>query len=39
VIGVPTYEVDEYILWGQDRIDIVADLLCGWTPQMKESRL
>ena len=32
VIGVPTYEVDSYIVWGQDRIDTVEDLLLGWVP-------
>ncbi|XP_031557502.1 uncharacterized protein LOC116294112 isoform X2 [Actinia tenebrosa] len=31
VCGVPSYQVnDGAILWGQDRLNIVADLLCGW---------
>ena len=29
--GVPTFQVDEgQIVWGQDRLNIVEDLLCGW---------
>ncbi|KAI6656530.1 hypothetical protein LOD99_1326 [Oopsacas minuta] len=30
--GVPTFQVDNgRIVWGQDRLNIVEDLLCGWT--------
>lgn len=36
VIGLPTYEIDEYIIWGQDRIDLVQDILCGWKHSHKE---
>jgi 2-hydroxychromene-2-carboxylate isomerase len=33
VFGVPTYIVDgEHLFWGQDRIDLVARALAGWTP-------
>ena len=29
--GVPTFQVDDgQIVWGQDRLNIVEDLLCGW---------
>jgi 2-hydroxychromene-2-carboxylate isomerase len=29
--GVPSYQVnDGAVIWGQDRLNIVADLLCGW---------
>jgi len=31
VCGVPSFQVNGGdIIWGQDRLDIVADLLCGW---------
>jgi 2-hydroxychromene-2-carboxylate isomerase len=31
VCGVPSYQVDEgTVVWGQDRLDVVADILCGW---------
>ncbi len=35
-IGAPTFQVLDpegkvvAILWGHDRLNIVADLLCGW---------
>jgi 2-hydroxychromene-2-carboxylate isomerase len=31
--GVPTFEVDGHIVFGQDRMGVVEDLLCGWQPQ------
>ncbi|XP_065826211.1 uncharacterized protein [Oscarella lobularis] len=33
VIGVPSFQVNgnPYVIWGQDRMNVVADLLCGWT--------
>jgi len=30
VIGVPTFMVGDELVWGQDRIHWVCDLLCGW---------
>ncbi|XP_068686388.1 uncharacterized protein [Montipora foliosa] len=34
--GVPSYQVnDGSVLWGQDRLNIVADLLCGWEDHLK----
>lgn len=32
VCGVPSYQVNEgpTIIWGQDRLNVVADMLCGW---------
>ncbi|KAI9019938.1 thioredoxin-like protein [Hyaloraphidium curvatum] len=30
--GFPTFQVGSEIAWGQDRIDLVHDLLRGWTP-------
>lgn len=34
VCGVPTFQVDDgEIIWGQDRIDTVLDLLAGWNPE------
>ncbi|CAM6039284.1 unnamed protein product [Sphagnum compactum] len=39
-IGAPTFQVLDpegksvAILWGQDRLNIVADLLCGWRPRL-----
>jgi 2-hydroxychromene-2-carboxylate isomerase len=33
VFGVPTYLVDgKHLFWGQDRLDLVARALAGWTP-------
>lgn len=38
VIGVPSYEVlleggrEPLMFWGQDRLDTVLDLACGWRP-------
>jgi len=33
VCGVPSYQVDGgEVIWGQDRLDVVADILCGWSP-------
>ncbi len=39
-IGAPTFQVFDpegksvAILWGQARLNIVADLLCGWCPRL-----
>ena len=34
VCGVPTFKVnDGPLLWGQDRLHVVADMLCGWKDQ------
>ncbi|XP_073256648.1 2-hydroxychromene-2-carboxylate isomerase-like isoform X2 [Porites lutea] len=34
--GVPSYQVnDGSVIWGQDRLNIVADLLCGWEDHLK----
>lgn len=33
VFGVPTFIVDgQHLFWGQDRLDLVAKALAGWTP-------
>jgi 2-hydroxychromene-2-carboxylate isomerase len=33
VFGVPTFVVDgAHLFWGQDRLDLVARALAGWTP-------
>ena len=33
VFGVPTYIVDgTHLFWGQDRLDLVARALAGWSP-------
>jgi len=33
VFGVPTFVVDhQHLFWGQDRLDLVAKALAGWTP-------
>jgi len=32
VIGCPTFEINHDLIWGQDRLDVVADILCGWKP-------
>ncbi|XP_078380491.1 uncharacterized protein LOC144663421 [Oculina patagonica] len=34
--GVPSYQVnDGSVVWGQDRLNIVADMLCGWEDHLK----
>lgn len=34
--GVPSYQVnDGSVIWGQDRLHIVADLICGWEDHLK----
>ncbi|GAA96993.1 hypothetical protein E5Q_03668 [Mixia osmundae IAM 14324] len=35
--GAPTFQIDEHLVWGQDRINVVQDLLSGWSPE--KSRL
>jgi len=31
VCGVPSFQIDGGdVIWGQDRMDVVSDLLCGW---------
>jgi 2-hydroxychromene-2-carboxylate isomerase len=32
VIGVPSFVVGTQLFWGQDRLDLVARALAGWTP-------
>ncbi|XP_028403916.1 uncharacterized protein LOC114526489 isoform X2 [Dendronephthya gigantea] len=37
VCGVPSYQVDGgAVIWGQDRLNIVADLLCGWKDPVQQ---
>ena len=36
--GLPSFQVNNGpVVWGQDRMDVVADMLCGWQdlPQSK----
>lgn len=34
--GVPSYQVNNgSVLWGQDRLNVIADLLCGWEDHLK----
>ena len=31
VCGVPSFSVDGGpVVWGQDKLNVVADMLCGW---------
>lgn len=32
VCGAPTFSVKRRLFWGQDRLDMVGDALCGWEP-------
>ena len=32
LFGVPAFECNGVLLWGQDRLNVLADLLCGWRP-------
>jgi len=32
--GVPTFRVNQGpLVWGQDKLNVVADMLCGWQDQ------
>ncbi|KAJ3327229.1 hypothetical protein HDU93_002073, partial [Gonapodya sp. JEL0774] len=34
VCGFPTYQIDNReLIWGQDKIDVVSDILLGWNPE------
>lgn len=31
VCGVPSFQInDGEVIWGQDKFDVIGDLLCGW---------
>ena len=31
ICGVPTFQVNGgEMVWGQDKMNVVADMLCGW---------
>lgn len=31
--GVPSFQVNGgEVVWGQDKLNVVADMLCGWQP-------
>lgn len=33
VCGVPSFQVNGgEVVWGQDKLNVVADMLCGWKP-------
>jgi 2-hydroxychromene-2-carboxylate isomerase len=32
VFGVPSFQIGETLVWGQDRLDLVVRALDGWTP-------
>ncbi len=33
VCGVPSFQVNGgEIVWGQDKLNVVADMICGWKP-------
>lgn len=37
--GVPSFQIDEgEVIWGQDRLDVVAHLLSGWEAPIEASR-
>ena len=38
--GVPTFQVNgSRPIWGQDRLHVVADMLCGWKETLTASKL
>lgn len=38
--GVPTFQVNgSRPIWGQDRLHVVADMLCGWKETLPASKL
>lgn len=30
ICGFPTFQIGQDLVWGQDRLDVAADLLFGW---------
>jgi len=37
VCGAPSFQINGGdVIWGQDRLDVVADILCGWVPPSLE---
>ena len=37
ICGVPSFQVDDQpLIWGQDRLNIIADELCGWQDNVEE---
>ena len=36
--GVPSFQVNGgEVVWGQDKLNVVADMLCGWQPRYTDS--
>ena len=34
--GVPTFQVNQgSLIWGQDKLNIVADMICGWQDHLQ----
>jgi hypothetical protein len=31
--GAPTWQLGRHLVWGQDRINVVQDLVAGWRPE------
>lgn len=33
ICGAPTFQIGKHLVWGQDRINVVEDLILGWKPE------
>lgn len=33
ICGAPTYQIGDNLVWGQDRLNVVQDLVLGWRPE------
>ncbi|KAM0750379.1 thioredoxin-like protein [Meredithblackwellia eburnea MCA 4105] len=32
--GAPTYQIGKHVIWGQDKLNVVQDLILGWKPEV-----
>jgi len=40
LFGVPTFQInDKELVWGQDKLNLVEDMLCGWRPDEIKPKL
>jgi len=38
--GLPTFQInDKELVWGQDKLDLVQDMLCGWKPDALKPKI
>ena len=40
LFGVPSFQInDKEVVWGQDKLNLVEDMLCGWRPDDMKPKL